>query len=265
MKFAGQWLLTVIVACWASLVAAQGLEVIELRSKTVAEVLPSLLPLVEAGGTLTGLNNQLFLRTSPDNRADIKRALAAIDKPARRLIIHVSQDRQQADSGRGAALGGELVLGGSRPSQVAAQVWDSRHARRDGSSQRVQTIEGERAFIQVGRSLPLPMRQIVRGPVGTVVNEGVVYRDVGSGFYASPRLSGRQVTLEITQQAEQMNDPRGGIASQRLATTVRGQLGEWIELGGSGREGSEQHGGFSVGTRDGHDRRTLWLMVEEVD
>jgi len=69
---------------------AQQMEIIELRSKNVEEVLPALLPLVEPGGTLTGMNNQLFLKASPRNRADIKRALASIDTPTRRLIIRIT-------------------------------------------------------------------------------------------------------------------------------------------------------------------------------
>ena len=41
-----------------------------MNASEVAQVLPTLLPLVEPGGTLTGVNNQLFLRTSAKNRAE---------------------------------------------------------------------------------------------------------------------------------------------------------------------------------------------------
>ena len=46
---------------------------------TVDQVLPTLLPLVEPGGTLTGMNDQLFLRASARNREEIRRVLATID------------------------------------------------------------------------------------------------------------------------------------------------------------------------------------------
>lgn len=95
---------------WTGLAAAQ-LEVIPLKSRTADEVLPVLLPLVEPGGTLTGMNNQLFLRSSPANQAEIKRALAAIDRPARRLVIHVALDRRQVQADRGAAVSGQVTLG----------------------------------------------------------------------------------------------------------------------------------------------------------
>lgn len=267
MKTPLKALLTLIVACWAGFVAAQTLEVIELRSKMVEEVLPSLLPLVEPGGTLTGMNNQLFLRASPGNRADIKRALSAIDKPSRRLIIHVSQNRQVQENARGAEVQGQVVLGSTRRAQGEGSVWDTRSQRGERAAQRVQAVDGGRAFIQIGRSLPLPIRQVVLGPAGAVVSESIVYRDIGRGFYASPRVNRSHVTLEISMLSEQFDGrQQRGVQSQHLATTVSGQLGEWIELGGVGQDViSRQHGGFSVGIGDVHDNHSVWLMVEEAD
>lgn len=267
MKTALKTLLTAIFAFWIGLATAQQLEVIELKSRTVDEVLPVLLPLVEPGGTLTGMNNQLFLRASPRNREDIKRALAAVDKPARRLIIHVAHDRQQQAENRGANAVGQVIFGGKPQANVEARVWDTRSQRGENAAQRVQTVEGGRAFIQVGRSLPVPMRQIAVGPGGAIVNDSIVYRDIGSGFYASPRVNGERVTLEISQQAEQLEGRRNGtIASQQLATTVNGRLGEWIELGGTGQQATTRQGGsYSVGTGQMRDARSIWLMVEEID
>ena len=244
---------------------AQQLEVIELKSKSVEQVLPVLLPLVEPGATLTGMNNQLFLRASPRNRADIKKALAAIDTPTRRLIIRVSQNRQAEDSARGGEASGQVVLGSTRRSNVEARVWDTKSVRGESAAQMVQTVEGGQAFIQVGRSLPIPMRQVVIGPGGAVVNETVVYQDVGRGFYAVPHLNGERVTLEISQQAASPG-AYGSINSQRLSTMVSGRLGEWLELGGSGRQASgNQSGTLSLSNSDARDNRSIWLMVEEVE
>ncbi len=267
MKSALKTLLTAVFVFWAAFVAAQQMEIIELRSKTVEEVLPTLLPLVEPGGTLTGMNNQLFLKASPRNRSDIKRALAAIDKPTRRLIIRITQNRNAEESARGAEASGQVVLGSTRHSEVGARVWDTKSVRGEQAAQMVQTVEGGQAFIRIGRSLALPMRQMVIGPGGAIINETVVYRDVGSGFYAVPRLNGERVSLEISQQAESVGAyPRGSISSQRLSTTVSGRLGEWIELGGGGRQAAGSQGGaFSVGSSDARDNRAIWLKVEEVD
>lgn len=266
MKNALKTLLTVVVVFWGGLLCAQQLEIIELKSKNVDQVLPTLLPLVEPGGTLTGTNNQLFLKASPRNRAEIKRALAAIDTPTRRLVIHVSHDRRAEEAGRGAEASGQVTLGSTRRADVSASVWDTKSVRGEKSAQMVQTIEGGQAFIQVGRSLAIPMRQRIYGPGGSLVNETLVYRDIGSGFYAVPHLNGQRVTIDITQQAESFEaHSRGGINSQKLATTVSGRLGEWIELGGTGRGAAGQQRGTTWSTSDARDSRSIWLMVEELE
>jgi type II secretory pathway component GspD/PulD (secretin) len=267
VKRAAQTLFVLLIAFWSGLVAAQQMEIIELRSKTVDEVLPVLLPLVEPGGTLTGMNNQLFLKASPGNRAEIKRALMAIDKPQRRLIIRIATDLQADAAGSGANASGQVTLGSTRSADVRASVWDSRSGRNEQAGQMVQTVDGGRAFIRVGRSLAVPMRQVIVGPGGAIINETVVHRDIGSGFYAQPRVNGERVTLEISQQSERADHRSpGAVAGQHLATTVSGRLGEWIELGGSGRQAaSRDDGSFSVGTSNRRDNRAIWLKVEEVE
>lgn len=259
-------LLTALFTVWLSVAFAQpALEVIELKSRSVDQVLPALRPLLEPGATLSGMNNQLFLRASTKNRAEIKQALAAIDKPARQLIIRISQNREADNSNRGAAANGQVVLGSTRRATVDAGVWDTRSQRSESGGQMVRTQEGSSAFIQLGRSLPVPMRQVVIGPAGAVINEGTVYQDIGQGFYAVPHLNGERVTLDISQQADSAGQ-RGSVSTQRLTTTVSGRLGEWIELGGAGQQAeSRQDGSFSLSTRELRDRRAIWLKVEEAD
>ncbi len=200
-----------------STAAEQTFEIIPLRSQTVDRVLPVLLPLVEPGGTLTGANDQLFLRASRQNREDIKRALAAIDRPARRLVIQVSHNREVEGASRGGALRGEVVLGSDNRANLQARAWDNQGRRNEGTSQMVQTVEGGQTFIQVGRSLPIPMRSVAIGPGGALVSDTVVFHDIGRGFFASPRLNGDRVTIDISQQADSISAAgRGVINTQRL-------------------------------------------------
>lgn len=268
MKCATQILLTAILACWLSFACAQQeLEIIELKGKTVEQILPVLRPLLEPGATLSGMNNQLFLRASARNRREIRQALQAIDRPARQVLIRVSQQREAESDRRGLSAQGEVVLGTTRRSSVDARVWDSRTTRRDSGGQMVRAQEGSPAFIQVGHSLPLPMRQIVVTPAGTILSETVVYQDVGQGFYAVPRLNGNLVTLDISQQADLPGQyGRGSTNTQRISTTVSGHLGEWIELGGAGQQVTQQQGGsWNSSTREVNEQRSVWLRVEEVE
>lgn len=132
------------------------------------------------------MNYQLFLRASPRNRAEIKRVLAVIDRPTRQLMIRVSQNREADQNSRAAAASGQVMLGSTKRAQGSATVWETGGTRRDSAGQMVRTVEGGRAFIQVGRSLPVPMRQIIVGPGGVVINEMTIYQDIGQGFYAAP-------------------------------------------------------------------------------
>lgn len=267
-------------------VAQQEMEIVPLRHRPVEQVLPILRPLLEPGGVLSGMNDRLILRASRKNREEIKQALAALDTPARSLVVRVTQSREVAMRQRGdevyGSVGGDDVRIVQRPSGgvdgggrveirrngnvVGGQIVDTRSARTAGSTQTVQVLEGGRAFINVGQSVPLPMRQVVVGPGGAIVTDSVVYRDVGQGFYAEPRVSGDRVTLEVSPQFDTPgNSGYGSVNTQRLSTTVSGRLGEWIALGGSGQQSSgEERGNLSLGTSDLRDDRGIWLMVEEV-
>ena len=280
-------LLTLLFACLpASALAQQEMEIIALRHRTLDQVLPALQPLLEAGGSLSGMNDQLILRASRRNREQIKQALAAIDTPARRLLIRVSQNRDAQSRQQGSEVAGQIVIdqrgritqpssgtqGNTRievrrgASSITAQAHDRQGTESSGSTQMVQVVEGGRALIHVGQSLPIPLRQMAFGPRGAVVSEGIVYRDLGQGFYAAPRVVGDRVTLEISPQFDSPgNQGYGSILTQRLSTTVSGRLGEWLELGGSSQQTNlGEHGNRGNGSSQASDRRSVWLQVEEL-
>jgi type II secretory pathway component GspD/PulD (secretin) len=267
--------------------AQQEMEIIPLRHRTVDQVIPALQPFVEPGGALSGMNDQLILRGSARNREQIKQALAAMDTPARRLVIRVSQNRDAESRRQGGEVSGNVAVGNNvriiQPStstspggaqievrrgdsNVTTRVYDTRSTRDARTNQSVQVVEGGRAFIQVGQSLPLPLRQVVRGPNGVVVTDSTVYQDIGQGFYAAPRLAGDRVTLEISPQFDTPgNQGYGSVNTQRVSTTVSGRLGEWIELGGSGQQAAgRDRGNLSTGTSELRDNRSVWLQVEEL-
>lgn len=266
--------------------AQQSMELIPLKHRTMEQVLPVLQSLLEPGDSLSGMNDQLILRASPTTRAQVKQALAAIDTPVRSLLIHVTQNRDDAMSRSGAQAYGKIETGTTRVIQppagsaqggarieirsgdsvIGAQAGSTQQAGSTRAQQSVRVVEGGRAFINVGQSVPLPMRQVVQGPGGTMVTETTAYRDSGQGFYAEPRLSGERVTLEISPQYDTPgHQVYGSVNTQRVSTTVSGRLGEWIEIGGANQQFSRQKSGnLSTGSREGYDNRSVWLMVEEV-
>lgn len=268
--------------------AEQSLEVIRLRHKTADQVLPVIEPLVEKGGVVSGQLNSVFIRASRANREEIKQAIAAIDTPLRRLLISVRQDNEVADFAAGAGVSGrigngDLSVGANRgaagdPSRqgsgnaevrssrtlIRGSAYSTRGEASDRVSQQVQTVEGGRAFIQIGQSFPVAMREVFVGRAGVGVSEQIVYRDIGSGFFAQPAIAGQNVTIEISPQQESLS-ASGVINSGRISTTVSGRLGEWIELGGTGQStASTSTGTTQYSTRGSLDQRRVLLKVEEL-
>src|SRR6187431_1126785 len=82
------WVL-ISVCLIACPVLAQSLEVIDLKYRTAAEVIPVLQPLVEQGGALTGQDYKLFVRTSSGNLAQLRSAVAQLDKQQRQMLVSV--------------------------------------------------------------------------------------------------------------------------------------------------------------------------------
>jgi hypothetical protein len=264
------------------------LDIIPLKHRTTDQVLPALQPLVGEDAALSGANNRIFIRADAATRLAVRQAIEAIDTPLRSLMISVRHDNDDsirregatvsgdvraggvsvgaADGGEGSREGGAVIEGRSGDSRVATRVWSTRGNSADRLSQRVQVVEGGSAFIQVGSSIPVPFTQIIAGPRGGAISQGTEYRDIGSGFYAMPRVNGDQVTLDISPQKESLSETQyGEIRTARLVSTVRGRLGEWMELGGSGySEQIDQRGITRYGTRDAQSQRRLWVKVDVV-
>ena len=268
-------------------------EVITLKYRTAEQVMPLLRPMLDKDGSMTGMQNQLIVRTSAGNLSDLKNILTTIDSMPRRLQITVRQDaaldRERAEaqvSGRLVTGSGGVAVGDSArgPGGVAevrsgdsvarARIDNTRSLGNDRNTQNVQVLEGSSAFINTGQSVPV--QQVLAAP--TIVNGRVVntaggtlqYRDAQTGFYVLPRLSGDRVTLEISQQLETFaapaqNLPPGSVNSQRAATTVAGRLGEWIEIGGIAQGGVNQQAVILGSTRETSvNNRRILVKVDEI-
>ncbi|MGQ0510591.1 MAG: secretin N-terminal domain-containing protein [Betaproteobacteria bacterium] len=256
--------LGLLLAC--GVVHAQGeLEILQLRSRSAEQVIPILRPLLAPGGVLTGQGYQLIIRTSPGNLADLRKVLESIDRPPRRLVILVRQGATAEEMRRGAGARVDLRPGDSR---VDVRIADSRSASDERVDQRVQVLEGGRAMIGSGESRPLQQRQVFRSPDGRVVRETTTtIQQASTGFEVVPRLSGDTVHLDIAPQRESFvaGGAPGAIQSQRVATTVSGRLGEWIEIGGASTSSSRSGSGIlSSGESRASGAISTWVKVEEL-
>ena len=230
----------------ATVALAQGtLEVFQLRHRTAEQVIPVLRPLVEPGGALTGQYNQLIVRTSPENLAQIRQVLDSIDRPQRRLMVSVRFDNT-ADSTRSGIDGGARIS--NRGAGASVRVDSSSSTSGESVAQQIQVLEGGEASISTG--------------------ELRYWSDASTGMIVVPRLNSGGVTLDLYAQQERFTGGRNaGVAIQgrRAATTVSGRLGDWIEIGGASSSSiSSGSGTFSSRESARRSDGRMWLKVEEI-
>lgn len=264
--------------------AQERVEVITLNYRTAEQVIPIVQPLAGPGGAVTGMQNKLVVRASPERLAQIKQVIASVDTRPRRLMITVRQNTTREALEREASVygtaGGEhgrvtipeqpgrtgaRVEAGSDANRVGAKVWATEGQEGSTDVQHLQVLEGNPAFIRVGQAVPYRGRTVYRDARGaTVVEDSTSYRDVSSGFYVLPRVSGDQVILEINPRKDTLG-PRGAVNVQQASTAVSGRLGEWIELGGVGQQAESWSGGTVYSTRRMRsDDRSIFVKVEEL-
>ncbi len=272
------------------LVQADQVEIVPLRHRTVEQVLPVLRQIVEPGGAVTGMEGQIILRASPANLMQLKQVLATIDTPPRRLMIFVSQDRDASVVYDGGGASGSVGIDdrGVR-GRVDIDVQSGRMDRERVVTQQVQALDGTRAFIRIGQSVPMRARTVTPTPHGPVVTESTVMREASTGFTVLPRVSGERVTLEINPRMDELEDRRGPsrtISTQSVNATVNGRLGEWLELALSDAQTTHSDRGIlsagsaqlsagsaqlsagsaqlSAGATSQLERRRVWVKVEEI-
>lgn len=216
------------------------LEIVPLKHQTVEQMLPLLRPFVEADGTVTGMNGQLIIRTSPENLQQLQKIIDRFDRTPRQLLIWVRQGENRAYRQRSAGVEGTLPMG-DKGSVTIGRPRDGLHAHVQGRSghhqedgtQRIRATEGMPAFIQAGQEVPVTTWGTDAWGRPLVTRE---YRDVTTGFHVTPWISGDRVTLEIAPFRRNLTRHEDRFRVQEMNTRVTGRLGEWIELGAVLRE-----------------------------
>ncbi len=222
---------------------------IDLKHRHAEELIPLLRPLAGEEATVAGRGPHLFLRAEPARLEELQLAIQRLDTPAQQLGISVYQG-SQADLQR-----------------YMNRRLDIRTTRdRRASTQRIMVLEGNRASIAVGRSVPQQHTGAAVGPAGLYGFQGTAYRDTEQGFYVLPRIHGEDVSLEITPFSDQAGTRSGEIQTRRASTRLRGRIGEWLSVGShaQGVKVDQQRPVRRYGTRS-RDEWNVFIRVELMD
>ncbi|MCW8920483.1 MAG: hypothetical protein OQK68_03310 [Sedimenticola sp.] len=258
----------------ANLLADYPLEIIQLQSRATDEIIPVLRPFIDKEGSISGMNDQLIIRTSPENLAEIRKIIQRLDQPPRRLMIAVRQSgnsqrieqNNQADINLMVGKHAKVIVGDqNRDNSLRYRIRDTRTKSDLDATHRIQALEGHPAFIATGQSIPIPEQT-------TIINNNTVhqqmttrYKNVTSGFYVVPRLNGQQITLEISPHMNRPGNLHNSYDIQQADTMVSGRLGEWITIGGINQQLNLKNSGI---LREAHTEnrsdQTIELRVDEI-
>ncbi len=241
------------------------LRVIPLKHRLADELVPVVRPLLVPGESVSGMDSRLIVRAAPRTFAQIERLLAEVDTPRRNLRISVrhagESERVQDNQGvsgdvrrgntrivneasfttNGTRSTGGVTVGRTGP-DGNVQLRSQRHVttKRETSTQNLTVLDGGRAFLRVGESIPQvqPFLVLVGNRLGVVA--GIQYQDVTTGFEVEPRILGEQIKLTVTPRlAFRSNQGAQSINFQELSTVVTVKPGEWVDLGGAVESSNE--------------------------
>jgi len=234
------------------------IEVIPLTNRPAFEILPLLAPLLGNSAQLIDNGSNLLVKTTPDKLAEIKAIIKQLDVRQSNLIITVIQSRQTTADELNAAARVQLNIPVDDPSRSSGRVighlYQTQDKSADENTQTVRTMEGVPAQIKVGNIYPIQNFSVYGYPTTTQ------YTEATTGFEVIPRLAGQQVILSVSPWSDKMNG-RGQIATQNAQSTVRINLGEWIELGGVGENTSSSSNSALVNTRQ-IDKNQMHILVK---
>lgn len=255
--------------------------VIQLRHRPASEVLPMIRPLLDPDDVLHGMDFRLIIRTSEKNLKEVERVLAQVDVASQRLRITVEQVSAGDRTTTSQSVTGETRIGDrariTLPGKSPPQ--DGLIVQKDGlqyqtnrrtttashaNTQTVMTLDGQRAYIRVGQSVPHVRRILALSRRQLVLIQDIELQDVTTGFDVLPRVHGDRVLVEITPRLSSLRNPATGLADfQELSTTVETRLGEWLDLGGILENRGEVHRAIlESASTDSGERRGVRLKIE---
>lgn len=234
-----------------------------LQHALAEQIVSVIAPQLSSGSNVTAYRQELILNVTDAEYRNIQALLTQLDTTPRSLMISVRKTGQQLDNEERYGVQGrigdgnvQVQSGNGWQKRTETQVIVNRgstQSSRDGSQQ-VRAVEGMEAFINTGNVVS--MRSGYRGERELV--------PVDSGFYATARIVGDEVIVDIDQRDDRVQGR--GIATQQLQTQIRGRIGEWIPLGGlNASQSSNERAVTNYGNNSSNSISDLAIKVESLD
>jgi len=219
-------------------------EVIPLFNRPASEILPLLSPLLEDTDRVIADGSNLIVKSAPERLGELIMLIDKLDTPLNNLIITVIQSRHTTAEELNAAARVNLNLSRNNRLKSSARItghyYQTDDQNSNESTQTIKTLEGNTAHITVGKTYPIQNVQIYNSGYGyPSFSTTTEFIDAATGFAVTPRLveqnpslPKQQVILDVSPWSEKVNT-RGQLETRNAQSTIKINLGEWVELGGS--------------------------------
>lgn len=219
-------------------------KIITLQHLFASDLLPIIEPMVGADGAANGMNNQLIIRANPQRMQEIEAVIANLDvaRVNRKITVkstNILQTQQDKVETSGAVKVGKVTVANDRrakPNSGRVDVESNSSNSSQNSNQFVSVLDGERAFIKVGKIVPFTQEWVTVTRRYVQIERATDWQEISTGFAVRPRTIGnpnnKLVELEITPRIAKLNS-QGFIDFEELKTTLRVNLGDWVDIGGT--------------------------------
>jgi hypothetical protein len=222
------------------------IEVIPIFNRPASEIQALLGPMLENTDRVIADGSNLLVKTRPERLGEIIMFIDKLDTPLNNLIITVIQSRHATAEELNAAARANLNLQRNRrlksSGRISGHYYQTDDQSSNESTQTIRTMEGNTAHITVGKTYPIQNYQIYNFGYGygyPAVSTSTEFIDATTGFAVTPRLveqnpglAEQQVILDVSPWSDNFNR-QGQLETRNAQSTIKVNLGEWVELGAS--------------------------------
>lgn len=243
-------------------------EIIQVNNRPAEELTPLLLPLLEPGEQIVANGNSLLVKTQPQRLQTITNLIRKLDNPVNNLLVSVIQSSEITAAQLNAELAGRITLPATGKITINGGAYYNQNqgVSRRQDTQTIRTMEGVPAHIRAGNAYPIRSYQQYPTPYGyPQASQSTHYFEATTGFAVTPRLMGKQVDLDVSPWSERANGP-DQFQIQEAQTSIRVNLGEWVEIGGVDENGqSNNTGTLAYSNQSNQSRLRIMVKVDVVN
>ncbi|MEQ1559965.1 MAG: hypothetical protein ABL933_13635 [Methyloglobulus sp.] len=268
--FLRKQILALLMLVPALVFAESVVEVISVYNRPASEIQPLLLPMLEESDHIVANGDTLIVKTTPERLATITKLIGKLDSPLTNLQISVIQSQETTAEQLNAGVRFDVAVPWQRldhtKSRGDAYYNQSRGNNTNKNTQIIRTTDGATAYIKAGSVVPITNYQVYRDGYGyPYENRSTQLVEATTGFAVTPKLIGEQVNLEVSPWSDHYSG-KGQFQTQSAETSIRVNLGEWVDLGGVAETGqSSNNGGLNYNQQFSQNNLHILVKVDIVN